>query len=183
MPAMPVQPNQFMPRPGQMIRATPRWGNQPMPMGQPPQVRGGQQQFKLTNTVRNVPSIDNGMVGMVQPAPQAPIPTVDGQEPLTSSMLAAANPQEQKQMLGERLFPLIQQMATPDLAGKITGMLLEIDNSELLQIHRSKNKCLASVYSLLFSKWLHLIWQVKSLVCCWKLIIRNCCICWTIKNC
>merc|ERR1711887_233934 len=32
MPAMPVQPNQFMPRPGQMIRATPRWGNQPMPM-------------------------------------------------------------------------------------------------------------------------------------------------------
>ena len=71
-------------------------------------VRGGQQQFKLTNTVRNVPSIDNGMVGMVQPAPQAPIPTVDGQEPLTSSMLAAANPQEQKQMLGERLFPLIQ---------------------------------------------------------------------------
>merc|ERR1712227_943987 len=109
MPAMPVQPNQFMPRPGQMIRATPRWGNQPMPManirprmpmGQPPQVRGGQQQFKLTNTVRNVPSIDNGMVGMVQPAPQAPIPTVDGQEPLTSSMLAAANPQEQKQMLG-----------------------------------------------------------------------------------
>jgi len=147
MPAMPVQPNQFMPRPGQMIRATPRWGNQPMPManirprmpmGQPPQVRGGQQQFKLTNTVRNVPSIDQGMVGMVQPAPQAPIPTVDGQEPLTSSMLAAANPQEQKQMLGERLFPLIQQMATPDLAGKITGMLLEIDNSELL--HMLDNK-------------------------------------------
>lgn len=104
-------------------------------MGQPPQgkyhmflwkmvifisilVRGGQQQFKLTNTVRNVPSIDNGMVGMVQPAPQAPIPTVDGQEPLTSSMLAAANPQEQKQMLGERLFPLIQVgigITDPDL--------------------------------------------------------------------
>lgn len=81
-------------------------------------VRGGQQQFKLTNTVRNVPSIDNGMVGMVQPAPQAPIPTVDGQEPLTSSMLAAANPQEQKQMLGERLFPLIQVgigITDPDL--------------------------------------------------------------------
>merc|ERR1712168_1412427 len=129
MPAMPVQPNQSMP----MANIRPR-----MPMGQPPQVRGGQQQFKLTNTVRNVPSIDNGMVGMVQPAPQAPIPTADGQEPLTSSMLAAANPQEQKQMLGERLFPLIQQMATPDLAGKITGMLLEIDNSELL--HMLDNK-------------------------------------------
>ena len=31
-------------------------------------------------------------------------------------MLAAAPPQEQKQMLGERLFPLIQRMY-PDLAG------------------------------------------------------------------
>jgi len=38
------------------------------------------------------------------------------QEPLTASMLAAAPPQEQKQMLGERLFPLIQRMY-PDLAG------------------------------------------------------------------
>ena len=33
-----------------------------------------------------------------------------GQEPLTASMLAAAPPNEQKQMLGERLFPLIQSM-------------------------------------------------------------------------
>ena len=45
-------------------------------------------------------------------------------------MLASAPPQEQKQMLGEGLFPLIQAMH-PTLAGKITGMLLEIDNLEL----------------------------------------------------
>ena len=68
-------------------------------------------------------------------------------------MLAAAPIQEQKQMLGERLFPLIQvrnlssqddedknrpfallQRQHADLAGKITGMLLEIDNSELLHM-------------------------------------------------
>uniref|UniRef100_A0A8C1SHN7 Polyadenylate-binding protein n=1 Tax=Cyprinus carpio TaxID=7962 RepID=A0A8C1SHN7_CYPCA len=61
---------------------------------------------------------------------------VQGQEPLTASMLAAAPPQEQKQMLGERLFPLIQNMH-PSLAGKITGMLLEIDNSELLHMLES----------------------------------------------
>uniref|UniRef100_A0A673HJ61 Polyadenylate-binding protein n=1 Tax=Sinocyclocheilus rhinocerous TaxID=307959 RepID=A0A673HJ61_9TELE len=61
---------------------------------------------------------------------------VQGQEPLTASMLAAALPQEQKQMLGERLFPLIQNMH-PSLAGKITGMLLEIDNSELLHMLES----------------------------------------------
>lgn len=58
---------------------------------------------------------------------------VQGQEPLTTTMLADAPLQEQKQMLGERLFPLIQLMY-PDLAGKITGMLLEIDNSELLHM-------------------------------------------------
>uniref|UniRef100_A0A671K4C6 Polyadenylate-binding protein n=1 Tax=Sinocyclocheilus anshuiensis TaxID=1608454 RepID=A0A671K4C6_9TELE len=61
---------------------------------------------------------------------------VQGQEPLTASMLAAALPQEQKQMLGERLFPLIQNMHH-SLAGKITGMLLEIDNSELLHMLES----------------------------------------------
>ncbi|XP_055106766.1 polyadenylate-binding protein 4 [Symphalangus syndactylus] len=66
---------------------------------------------------------------------QAPQPEVQvqGQEPLTAFMLAAAHPQEQKQMLGERLFPLIQRMHS-NLAGKITGMLLEIHNSELLHM-------------------------------------------------
>lgn len=55
------------------------------------------------------------------------------QEPLTTSTLAAAPPQEQKQMLGERLFPIIHH-SYPDLAGKITGMLLEIDNSEIIHM-------------------------------------------------
>lgn len=58
---------------------------------------------------------------------------IHGQEPLTTSMLAAAMPQEQKQMLGERMFPLIQRLNN-ELAGKITGMLLEMDNSELLMM-------------------------------------------------
>ena len=38
--------------------------------------------------------------------------------------------------IGERLFPLIQTMHS-NLAGKITGMLLEIDNSELLHMLES----------------------------------------------
>lgn len=69
---------------------------------------------------------------------------MEGQEPLTSTMLAAAMPQEQKQMLGERLFPLIQEMY-PDSAGKITGMLLEIDNSELLHMLESNESLKAKV--------------------------------------
>jgi polyadenylate-binding protein len=62
---------------------------------------------------------------------------VPGQEPLTTDMLAAAQPQEQKQLLGERLYPLIQNMH-PEWAGKITGMLLEIDNAELLHMLDSR---------------------------------------------
>lgn len=72
------------------------------------------------------------MVQQSQAPPQQAV-HIQGQEPLTTTMLAAAGPQEQKQMLGERLFPLIRNMY-PELAGKITGMLLEIDNSELLHM-------------------------------------------------
>jgi len=52
---------------------------------------------------------------------------------LTASALAAATPEVQKQMLGERLFPLVQKLR-PDLAGKITGMLLEIEVAEILSL-------------------------------------------------
>ena len=69
---------------------------------------------------------------------------MQGQEPLTASMLAEAPHQEQKQMLGERLFPLIHGMY-PDMAGKITGMLLEIDNSELLHMLESRESLKAKV--------------------------------------
>ncbi|KAI9367832.1 hypothetical protein BJX61DRAFT_267050 [Aspergillus egyptiacus] len=50
---------------------------------------------------------------------------------LTAQVLTAAPPQQQKQMLGEALYPKIQAQQ-PELAGKITGMLLEMDNTELL---------------------------------------------------
>merc|ERR550534_1283960 len=142
------QPQRFF-TPAQ-IRAQPRWpqqqprpmnqpGQQPMTMmarpGMPPvpmvgaqQVRP-QQSFKYTPTARNPPAqvMPGQMVapGGAPPPQQAVL--VQGQEPLTATMLAAAPPQ--KQMHGERLFPLIQRMF-PDLAGKITGMLLEIDNAE-----------------------------------------------------
>ena len=56
-----------------------------------------------------------------------------GGSELTASALAAASDPVRKQVLGERLFPKIFQQHG-DLAGKITGMLLEMDNSELLHL-------------------------------------------------
>ncbi|XP_046991675.1 polyadenylate-binding protein 4-like isoform X1 [Schistocerca americana] len=102
------------------------------PMGAPTvsvSAQGRPATYKYTANMRNPP----------QPMPVAQQPPVQqavhiqGQEPLTASMLAEASHRDQKQMLGERLFPLIQHMY-PELAGKITGMLLEIDNSELLHM-------------------------------------------------
>jgi len=80
--------------------------------------------------------------GQVAQNPQAI--NIPGQEPLTPGMLAAAQPQEQKQMLGERLYPLIFSMHQ-DWAGKITGMLLEIDNAELLHMLDSRESLKAKV--------------------------------------
>jgi len=67
------------------------------------------------------------MAEVVMPAPN---------EPLTIKALAAAPEDMRKQMIGERLFPLIK-LEQPNLAGKITGMLLEMDNGELIHLLES----------------------------------------------
>nr|XP_057907439.1 embryonic polyadenylate-binding protein-like [Doryrhamphus excisus] len=95
-------------------------------------------QFKYSSAVRNPQQVISMPASMtrlqVVPAPvmEQPVHT-QGNEPLTASMLAAAPLADQKQLLGERLYPLIHALH-PTLAGKITGMLLEIDNSELLHM-------------------------------------------------
>lgn len=97
--------------------------------GAPP---GGQ--IKFNQQVRNA-----GPHGMPpgpptgQPQQQPPMPHEGA---LTASALASATPEMQKNMIGERLYPLIHQ-SQPELAGKITGMLLEMDNSELLHLLES----------------------------------------------
>uniref|UniRef100_A0A8D3BPL6 Polyadenylate-binding protein n=1 Tax=Scophthalmus maximus TaxID=52904 RepID=A0A8D3BPL6_SCOMX len=117
MPAVPQVTTYYAPNQMAQMRPNPRWQQQGgRGQGEPVALLDGASICNITYLKKTV--------------------HVQGQEPLTASMLAAAPPQEQKQMLGERLFPLIQSMHA-NLAGKITGMLLEIDNSELLHMLES----------------------------------------------
>eukprot|EP00934_Nitzschia_sp_Nitz4_P004226 Nitzschia sp. Nitz4//scaffold88_size82704//25383//27425//NITZ4_005287-RA/size82704-processed-gene-0.48-mRNA-1//1//CDS//3329559479//4216//frame0 len=88
------------------------------------------QQIKFNQQVRNA------QPNMQAPPPQPAAPQMMAEGALTASALASASPEMQKNMIGERLYPLIHQ-SQPDLAGKITGMLLEMDNSELLHLLES----------------------------------------------
>uniref|UniRef100_A0A2P2HWE3 Polyadenylate-binding protein n=1 Tax=Hirondellea gigas TaxID=1518452 RepID=A0A2P2HWE3_9CRUS len=93
--------------------------------------------YKYTSNMRNPPTVNQQGVNIANAANAAasaqPAVHVQGQEPLTPTMLATAIPQDQKQMLGERLYPLVRDYH-PTLCGKITGMLLEMDNSDLLHM-------------------------------------------------
>jgi len=153
-PVRPGAPRMSAPPAGGRPQMVPAGGpGQPMMMARPgmapvpgmnQQVRGPQPSFTYTKTARNPPGqVMPGQAVVAAAMPQAAV-QIPGQEPLTATMLAAAPPQEQKQMLGERLFPLIQRMY-PDLAGKITGMLLEIDNAELLHMLEDHNSLKSKV--------------------------------------
>merc|ERR1719238_984589 len=117
---MPGKGMPMMGMPGQMM---PRPG---MPMPQGPPRPGGPMQ----------------MPGQPMPSQTPPGPP-NANAPLSAAVLAAAPPATQKQMIGEKLYPAIAKFQ-PELAGKITGMMLEMDNSELLLLLESdqqmKNK-------------------------------------------
>jgi len=83
------------------VPPAPRLANgQQMPTTRPHVPAIGAQPFKYAPTVRASPA--SGLPGQGVHS--------SGLEPLSASALAAALPNDQKQMLGERLFPLIQVM-------------------------------------------------------------------------
>ncbi|KAJ5629121.1 hypothetical protein N7528_002778 [Penicillium herquei] len=92
-----------------------------MPMGQ---MRGG------PGFGRGGPQMGRGR-GQPAPAGQPAQEAAATPSGINHQVFAAAPPAQQKQMLGEALYPKIQAQQ-PELAGKITGMLLEMDNTELL---------------------------------------------------
>ncbi|KAK6946081.1 Polyadenylate-binding protein/Hyperplastic disc protein [Dillenia turbinata] len=61
-----------------------------------------------------------------------------------ASALAHASPDQQRTMLGENLYPLVEQLE-PDMAAKVTGMLLEMDQTEVLHLLESPDALKAKV--------------------------------------
>jgi len=122
-------------------------GQQGQGKGGPRRV-AGQQGVRYTENVRNQNRADQQAaddVAGAEPSPVVPDAAgIDTEAPLTISMLASAPEEQKKQMIGERLFPLIKAIE-PQLAGKITGMLLEMDNGELIHLIESKEALLEKV--------------------------------------
>jgi len=121
-----------VPRPGPQGSIAPPRGAPGVapPAGRPPQGYKG-----------NPPVSRNGP----PPAQAGPPPPAAGTAlPLDTAILSSASPMEQKQMLGEVIYMRIVP-SQPDLAGKITGMLLEMDNAELLHLLESPDAMAAKV--------------------------------------
>ncbi|GMJ02943.1 poly(A) binding protein 7 [Hibiscus trionum] len=101
--------------------------------------RGGQANYVPNGRAREVKKGSR-----VPQAASNSIAVVSHGSEMLSSMLAAASPDQQKTILGERLYPLVQKHQ-PDLVPKITGMLLEMDNAELLLLLESPESLAAKV--------------------------------------
>ncbi|KAL0412573.1 UNVERIFIED_CONTAM: Polyadenylate-binding protein 8 [Sesamum radiatum] len=139
-PAGPLMPNMFVPmvqqgqqgprpggRRGNAVQM--QQGPQPVPLMQTAGVAGGM--ISVPYEMGGLPLRD---VGMPQPIPIGAL----------ASALANASPSEQRTMLGENLYPLVEQLE-PETAAKVTGMLLEMDQTEVLHLLESPEALQAKV--------------------------------------
>jgi len=96
------------------------------------------------------------------PLSGAPPVPVEGAPRLTAATLNAVDPATRKQMLGEALYPEIF-IVQPDLAGKITGMLLEMDDIEILSLINPEDpKYSKKALALKIEEAVHVLDQYKA---------------------
>lgn len=153
----PQQPQQYMQQQGQPQQQYTRnnnFGNsrsgrggammQQQPM-HPQQQQQQQQQMQMQQQSLRPAAMPLGAArnsgarpNMVARPQTQPLQQQQQQQPMQQvGAQADANPFEsQKQQIGEQIFPLIHAKH-PELAGKITGMLLEMEQAELLQLCNS----------------------------------------------
>ncbi|CAL0303039.1 unnamed protein product [Lupinus luteus] len=70
---------------------------------------------------------------------------IDNQHPgelsnTLASALASATPENQRTMLGEHLYPLVGRLTPSSQTAKVTGMLLEMDKSEVIHLIESPDE-------------------------------------------
>ncbi len=97
--------------------------------GYPPNARQGMGRGNNGRNGGNNNSNNNNQASQAA----APRPAEGANPSGIQAQLAGAQPAQQKQILGEMIFPKIQAI-NGELAGKITGMLLEMENSELINL-------------------------------------------------
>ncbi|MCL7041669.1 hypothetical protein MKW94_017648, partial [Papaver nudicaule] len=139
-------PLQRQGQPGQRMGAR-RAGNPQQQMQQQHQLmqrNANNHGYRYMSNGRHVvePSmVPQGYMGQMMAFPSdaagMPMSPVDAQRPgsvqTLASALASADPEHQRLMLGEYLFPLVERIEHGQ-AGKVTGMLLEMDQTEVLHL-------------------------------------------------
>ncbi|KAF5740663.1 polyadenylate-binding protein 2-like [Tripterygium wilfordii] len=123
---VPLMQQQMVPRGGRSYRYLP---GRNVPDAQVPGVAGG---------MISVPYDVGGMPRRDAPVGQ-PLPIT-----ALASALANATPEQQRMMLGESLYPLVDQLEH-EAAAKVTGMLLEMDQTEVLHLLESPDALKAKV--------------------------------------
>ncbi|KAJ3072553.1 Protein phosphatase PP2A regulatory subunit B [Podochytrium sp. JEL0797] len=118
----------------------PQQGARPMGPPNPQQMAAGRGRgnmggpgYKFGQQARNMPQ-----------QPMGAMPPAGVKPALNAATLASMPADTQKRMLGEALFPLIMQQNRA-MAGKVTGMLLEMDNGELLHLLESPEALVGKV--------------------------------------
>ncbi|ONH91681.1 hypothetical protein PRUPE_8G129400 [Prunus persica] len=122
---VPIMQQQMLPR-GRVYRYPSGRGLPDVPM---PGVAGGM--FSVPYDMGGMPMRD---AALSQPIPIGALATA----------LANATPEQQRTMLGENLYPLVEQLE-PENAAKVTGMLLEMDQTEVLHLLESPEALKAKV--------------------------------------
>ncbi|KAJ4714835.1 Polyadenylate-binding protein [Melia azedarach] len=148
-----VQPGQQSQRPGGRRSGTGpvQQTQQPIPLMQPQMLpRGRMYRYPPGRNVQDVPisGIPGGMLPVPYDVSGMPFRDAALSQPIQTgalaSALANATPEQQRTLLGENLYPLVDQLEH-DNAAKVTGMLLEMDQTEVLHLLESPEALKAKV--------------------------------------